>query len=100
MSAPKLTGNRCQCTACGQYFNGAQPFDRHRVGDCGNRRCLSVAEMEAAGFIRNAVGFWCDRANAKHAMRPRAHNIPARFGTWAMATPHPDTGAAVSPGAP
>ena len=76
--APKLTGNRCQCTACGECFNGTQPFDKHRVGSFakpgewqGTRRCLTVAEMEAAGFQRNAAGFWCERATKPHA-RPRA----------------------------
>lgn len=82
---PRLTGNRCQCTACGESFNGAQPFDKHRAGPYakpgewqGNRRCLTVVEMEARGFIRNAAGFWCDRAIAEHAMRPRAPVFPAR----------------------
>jgi len=82
---PKLTGNRCRCPTCGEYFNGVQPFDKHRAGHYakpdewqGNRRCLTVVEMEARGFIRNAAGFWCDRATGEHAMQPRAHGFPAR----------------------
>ncbi|MGH7744819.1 MAG: hypothetical protein ACREQ5_08395 [Candidatus Dormibacteria bacterium] len=31
--APKLTGNRCQCPTCGEFFNGLQPFDKHRTGN-------------------------------------------------------------------
>jgi hypothetical protein len=95
MSAPKLTGNRCQCPTCGEYFNGVQPFDKHRVGAYtklgipNSRRCLTVAEMEAAGFIRNAAGFWCDRARAECAMQPRAHGFPARRTHRAMVQPTP-----------
>ena len=55
---PKLTGRRCQCCGCGEYFNGERGFDRHRVGVHGvNRRCLTVAEMTARGWYRNAAGF-------------------------------------------
>lgn len=91
----RLTGNRCQCPACGRYFNGVQPFDRHRVGSYGvNRRCRSVDEMEAAGFIRNAAGFWCDRAAVEHAMRPRAHGFSAHRTHAAMVDTHPATEAA------
>lgn len=101
MTAPKLTGNRCQCAACGESFNGVQPFDHHRAGTYGhNRHCMTVEEMEAAGFIRNTAGFWCERASAEHALRPRAQDIRARFGTRAGLTPHRESGPAVSPGAP
>src|SRR6185437_5697649 len=56
---PKLTGRRCQCCGCGEYFNGERGFDRHRVGVYGvNRRCLSAAEMTTRGWYRNAAGFW------------------------------------------
>jgi len=59
MSVPKLTGCRCQCCACGEYFGSVDVFDRHRVGEYGvNRRCLSVDEMSAMGWERNGRGFW------------------------------------------
>ena len=80
---PKLTGNRCQCTACGEYFNGLQPFDKHRVGEYAKagqrntRRCLAVAEMEARGWMRNAAGFWTTEATAQRAARHRADGFPA-----------------------
>lgn len=98
MNAPKLTGNRCQCPTCGEYFNGVQPFDKHRIGSYASpgqpntRRCLDVAEMEAAGFIRNAAGFWCDRADARHATRPRAHGFSGArtHGAMVLPTPAPD----------
>lgn len=87
---PRVTGNRCQCPTCGGYFNGVQPFDMHRIGRYakpgewhGNRRCLAVAEMEARGWVRNAAGFWCERATKPHT-RPRAPVFPARRAPSAM----------------
>lgn len=69
-SKPRLTGNRNQCTACGEYFNGTQPFDRHRVGRFGiDRRCLTGEEMFAAGFTRNDAGFWTTESAAQRAAR-------------------------------
>jgi hypothetical protein len=56
---PKLCGNQCQCSGCGELFACVGTFDRHRVGDHGNaRRCLSLGEMLAKGWIQNAGGFW------------------------------------------
>lgn len=55
----KLTGERCQCTGCGEYFNRVSTFDRHRVGEHGvDRRCLTVEEMEAKTWRKNEAGFW------------------------------------------
>lgn len=60
---PRLQGARCQCTMCGDYFASVRAFDRHRVGDYakpghwqGTRRCMAQAELDAAGFERNAYG--------------------------------------------
>lgn len=87
VSAPKLTGNRCQCTACGENFNGVQPFDAHRLGEHGvNRHCMTVPDMEAAGFVRNAAGFWCERAQEPR-IGARARAFPARFMPRARASP-------------
>src|SRR6185312_16619560 len=89
MSAPKLTGNRCQCAACGEYFNGVQPFEKHHAGTYGiDRRCLDVQAMEAAGFVRNAAGFWTSEARAQRAARQRAAAIPAHRAHAAGASPH------------
>lgn len=64
LPGPKLSGNRCHCPTCGDYFGSERGFDRHRVGDYarpgewrGNRRCLSTAAMEAAGWMRDRRGF-------------------------------------------
>ena len=70
MSMPKLTGGRCQCAACADYFNSISTFDRHRVGDCGTksgRRCLTAAELIARGWSKNVRGFWIERAMRREA---------------------------------
>lgn len=55
----KLTGQRCECTACGQFFNRVSTFDKHRVGNFGvDRRCLTVDEMRAREWRVNDAGFW------------------------------------------
>lgn len=60
----KLRGDRCHCRNCLEYFNSTRAFDRHRTGsygtmrEPGDRRCLTVPEMEARGMVRNAAGFW------------------------------------------
>jgi predicted nucleic acid-binding Zn ribbon protein len=67
---PRLTGNRCECSACGEYFNGVSGFDRHRVGRHGvDRRCLYVHEMAALGFVQNASGFWVTDSDSQRARR-------------------------------
>jgi hypothetical protein len=58
----RLTGNRCRCSGCGEYFNSTYIFDLHRMGDWqdrgANRRCLSPDQMAAKGYSKNAAGFW------------------------------------------
>lgn len=86
ITTPKLTGNRCQCPTCGEYFTSTRAFDRHRVGQFGPaRRCLTVAEMDAAVFARNARGF------RGEPCRERAHfDIAGPRGTPAMGLPGPE----------
>lgn len=57
----KLSGDRCRCNACGEYFNTTGVFDRHRQGPYTARRCMSVAEMEAKGYSVSGRGFWIRR---------------------------------------
>lgn len=79
-SALRLTGNRCQCTACGAYFNGERAFDEHRLGEHGvNRHCMTVAQMIAEGFEKNTAGFWMTQSRAQVAARHAASAIPSRF---------------------
>ncbi len=70
-----LTGSRCLCRTCGERFNSVSMFDRHRVGridlaapSCG-RRCLTVAEMIARGYSRNASAFWIERTRRDRTRR-------------------------------
>lgn len=89
MTKVRLTGNRCQCPACGLLFTSPREFDRHRVGQHAgtkewrsSRRCLSPAELLLRGWVRNARGFW---------MKSRPQRTPVSL------MPHlrnrPDTGA-------
>ncbi len=69
----KPGSRRCQCPTCGEYFNSVTAFDRHRVGDFDTaRRCLTVAEMEAVGFMRNAARFWITDSRTQQATRRAA----------------------------
>jgi hypothetical protein len=56
---PRLRGNQCRCTGCGELFGVVSTFDRHRVGNYSNgRRCLTRSEMLARGWIQNDAQFW------------------------------------------
>lgn len=55
---PRLTGSRCLCRTCGQYFNSMSMFDAHRVGAYPERRCLSPDELAQRGYTHNLAGFW------------------------------------------
>jgi hypothetical protein len=86
---PGLTGNRCECTACGEYFSSERSFDRHRIGQFGiDRRCMTADAMTADGWARNDRGFWLTpdprRAGA---------DIPAprTYAARVKPTPAPDT---------
>ena len=86
MTAPKLTGNRCQCPTCGDYFTSTRAFDRHRIGQFGNdRRCLTAGEMDAAGFARNARGF-----RGEPGRVATYFDVAAPRGTLAMGQPSPE----------
>ncbi|MEJ7746150.1 MAG: hypothetical protein WKF61_05235 [Luteimonas sp.] len=74
MTGPRLTGNRCQCPACGEPFSSVREFDRHRIGAFAalgdwmhQRRCLTPAELDARGWRCNARGF---------RMQPRPQRAP------------------------
>lgn len=77
-SKPQLGERKCQCTACGELFNGTQSFDRHRIGNFGvDRRCMTAEEMRASGFADNAAGFWMTESRAQRAARHRASGFSA-----------------------
>ena len=48
----------CQCGECGAFFSTVSVFDRHRIGPHdGERRCLTVAEMQKRKLV-NRAGVW------------------------------------------
>lgn len=58
--------NRCQCTVCGEHFNSAGAFDKHRISLHGGARgCKTVKGMVGAGFIKNEAGFWITGKNIR-----------------------------------
>lgn len=62
----KLTGRRCQCGDCGEYFNSVAAFDRHRVGVGRARKCMPPASL---GMVKNRVGYWITAPYAAAARR-------------------------------
>jgi hypothetical protein len=65
------------CKSCMETFNSVGAFDKHRVGGYGEpiyekgqlkgytkhtRRCMTVAEMVAAGMVKNKYGYWITEA--------------------------------------
>jgi hypothetical protein len=88
---PTLRGCRCQCTGCGQHFTCERTFDHHRYGDFAvSRHCLTVAEMEAAGWMQNKQGFWTDKP-----LKGAPVDLAGARDTDPMPSPSPDTGARV-----
>jgi hypothetical protein len=81
MIGAKLTGSRCQCSTCREFFNSISVFDRHRVGNWENRgatrRCLSVHEMRAKGWRLNVRGFWIERSRIDTASRAGDQVVPS-----------------------
>jgi hypothetical protein len=81
MIAAKLTGSRCQCSACGELFNSVSVFDRHRVGNWenrgANRRCLTIPQMQAKGWRLNIRGFWIERSRPDAAPRNGDRDVPS-----------------------
>lgn len=56
---PTVTHTKCRCTVCGDYFNSAAAFDKHRDGPMGpERRCLSHEERRAKKMDVNNNGYW------------------------------------------
>ena len=95
MSAPTLTGSRCMCPQCGEYFSSVATFDRHRVGGfagvggVNTRRCLTVPEMLAEEWPKTEKGFW---------LRPVARPVHSVCG--GTSRPPPATDAPTSSGGP
>jgi hypothetical protein len=82
--ARRLTGSRCRCSGCDEYFNSVSIFDRHRIGNWetegSNRRCLTVLEMLSRGWRLNARSFWIERQRIDAPHRGRDVANPATDG--------------------
>ncbi len=55
----KLTGKRCQCSVCKEYFSTVNNFDRHRVGTHADGK--TCADPETVGLVIGQSGpstFW------------------------------------------
>ena len=49
----------CECIGCLRLFRGVPAFDAHRTGPHGRgRRCMTDAEMIAAGLALDERGVW------------------------------------------
>lgn len=90
----KLTGSRCRCPVCGEGFNSASVFDRHRRGGFAHgsatRRCMSGAEMTARGWSRNSAGFWIVETRGERASRAAASRLRATIGAEGYRDSVPD----------
>ena len=57
----------CECAGCGSGFGGLTLFDKHRVGQPGERRCLTADEITARGWHQDDRGLWKAAAPATMA---------------------------------
>lgn len=84
-----LRGSRCQCTVCALIFGNGRGFDAHRVGEIGQRRCLTANELIALEWCTNDQGVWL----TPDPRRAGARNSQAS-GTTPATTPQADKEAA------
>ena len=78
----RLTGAKCQCTVCGLGFGSERAFDRHRIGEfagtdgINTRRCMTVVEMTAEGWVKDHRGFWLVPDPRRAGGEPQAPRMP------------------------
>jgi len=64
-----LSGKRCQCSECKEFFSSPTAFDKHRAGTHGvDRHCQSP---ETAGLLIRKVpngSFWASPGNGRWAV--------------------------------
>jgi hypothetical protein len=82
----QLTGHRCCCRGCGEFFNSVSAFDWHRATPLSAngtprlrsiRRCLTVEEMRCKGMSKNASGYWIKEPRTTNRIYPVAGEITA-----------------------
>lgn len=64
----KLTGNRCQCTICDEYFNSIAAFDKHRYWIDKTRRGCDTSKL-----VKNAAGYWVTRLRPSGLRVSKSH---------------------------
>jgi hypothetical protein len=67
--------DKCQCPTCKEYFNSTYAFDKHRTGKWGERRCLSLADMQSAGWSVSPSGHWLSPRRTFLGARARAEHV-------------------------
>lgn len=78
MTRRRLTGSRCLCRGCNEYFNSVHAFDRHRIWTSPTvRRCLTADQMAGSGMSVNSSGFRITKPRRKHRVQPAPSQIPA-----------------------
>lgn len=83
-----ITGDRC-CAS----FTGSKTGDTHRVGDhnertgSDRRRCLSEAEMRAAGLDLDERGIWFDVRDRQKARDRRVVDPQGLYGVALVPAP-------------
>jgi hypothetical protein len=77
----KLTGDHCQCAACGEYFNSTVAFDKHRVHKIASmepeiwvRGCLDTPHMKARGMAVSSTGWWITSVKADSSLSRMRQN--------------------------
>jgi hypothetical protein len=81
------------CGACGLDFGSVQAFDLHRVGkhEPLTRRCLTLEELAAKGFVQNHYGRWTTAEALERGRTRNPHN--AETPSSAVAYPYANGGA-------
>ena len=49
-----LSGNKCYCRSCNEFFTTVRNFDRHLIGR-GRPTCAAPADV---GLVRDKYGYW------------------------------------------
>lgn len=88
MTRRRLTGSRCLCRGCNEYFNSVHAFDRHRVWASPTvQRCLTDEEMVGKGMSVNSSGFWITKLRRKHRVKAATSRIPAALRKTPLGQP-------------
>lgn len=51
------SASQAHCSACHEHFRSVHAFDKHRIGQGQDRRCMSIDEMLKAEMVHTGA-FW------------------------------------------